>query len=64
MDEGSIELRKLGIGYQTKHGVRSVAEGITGVIRSRELTCLLGPVELLQIQITKIICFYFVKQYL
>ncbi len=42
MDEGSIELRKLGIGYQTKHGVRSVAEGITGVIRSRELTCLLG----------------------
>jgi len=42
MDGETIQLRDLGIGYQTKHGVRSVAEHINGAIRSGELTCLLG----------------------
>ena len=42
MDSETIQLTNLGIGYQTKHGVKSVAEGINGTIRSRELTCLLG----------------------
>ena len=39
----TIQLRNLSIGYTTKHGVRVVAEGINGAIRSGELTCLLGP---------------------
>ncbi len=38
----TIQLKNLGIGYPTKHGVRTVAEGIDGTIRSGELTCLLG----------------------
>lgn len=41
-DEATIELKDLGIGYRTKHGVRMVAEGITQTIRNGELTCLLG----------------------
>ena len=41
-DGGTIELRHLSIGYQTRHGVRTVAAGIDGAIRSGELTCLLG----------------------
>ena len=38
----TIELHNLSIGYQTKHGVRTVATGINGTIKSGELTCLLG----------------------
>ena len=43
MNHETIQLRNLSIGYTTKHGVRTVAEGINGAIRSGELTCLLGP---------------------
>ena len=43
MNSETIQLRNLSIGYTTKHGVRVVAEGINGAIRSGELTCLLGP---------------------
>ena len=42
LDGETIQLRGLGIGYQTKHGVKMVAEQINGTIRSGELTCLLG----------------------
>ena len=42
MNRETIELRNLGIGYTTKHGIITVAEGINGTICSRELTCLLG----------------------
>ena len=43
MDEqGTIQLKNVGIGYQTKHGIRTVAEGINGAIHSGALTCLLG----------------------
>lgn len=42
MEGAAIRLRDLGIGYRSKHGVRTVAEGISGSIRSGELTCLLG----------------------
>ena len=42
MNRETIELRNLGIGYMTKHGVITVAESINGTICSRELTCLLG----------------------
>jgi len=38
----SIQLQNLSIGYQTRHGVRTVATGINGTIKSGELTCLLG----------------------
>lgn len=38
----TIELRNLSIGYQTKHGIKTVAKGIDGTIKSGELTCLLG----------------------
>ena len=41
-DGETIQLINLGIGYMTKHGVRTVAEGINGTIRKGELTCLLG----------------------
>ena len=37
-----IELHNLSIGYQTKHGVKTVATNISGTIKSGELTCLLG----------------------
>lgn len=42
MYNGTIQLTNLNIGYQTKHGVKLVAEGINGSIHSGELTCLLG----------------------
>lgn len=42
MNNETIQLRDLSIGYQTKHSVKTVAEGINGSIRSGELTCLLG----------------------
>lgn len=42
MDGQTIKLRDLGIGYQTKQGVKTVAEHLNGAIRSGELTCLLG----------------------
>ena len=42
MNNETIQLRNLSIGYTLKHGVRVVAEGINGTIRSGELTCLLG----------------------
>ena len=42
MNNETIQLRNLSIGYMLKHGVRVVAEGINGAIRSGELTCLLG----------------------
>ena len=42
MNNETIQLRNLSIGYALKHGVRVVAEGINGAIRSGELTCLLG----------------------
>ncbi|SEA07808.1 iron complex transport system ATP-binding protein [Xylanibacter ruminicola] len=38
----TIELHNLSIGYQTKHGIKTVAMGIDGTIKSGELTCLLG----------------------
>lgn len=41
-DGETIQLINLGIGYMTKHGIRTVAEGINGTIRKGELTCLLG----------------------
>ena len=43
MNNETIQLRNLSIGYTTKHGARTVAQGINGAIRSGELTCLLGP---------------------
>ena len=42
MNNETIQLWNLSIGYQTKHSVKTVAEGINGSIRSGELTCLLG----------------------
>ena len=42
MNNETIQLKDLSIGYQTKHSVKTVAEGISGSIRSGELTCLLG----------------------
>ena len=43
MNNETIQLRNLSIGYQTRHGVKMVAEGISGSILSGQLTCLLGP---------------------
>ena len=42
MNNETIQLRDLSIGYQTKHSVKTVAASINGAIRSGELTCLLG----------------------
>lgn len=42
MNSETIILNNLSIGYQGKGGTRKVAEGISAVIRSGELTCLLG----------------------
>lgn len=42
MEGVTIQLSRLGIGYQTKHGIKTVASGLDGGIRSGELTCLLG----------------------
>ena len=38
----TIRISNLSIGYRGKHGVKTVAEGISDSIRSGELTCLLG----------------------
>ena len=38
----TIQLHNLSIGYQTKHGIKTVATNINGTIKSGELTCLLG----------------------
>jgi len=38
----TIQIRQLSIGYPSRRGVTVVAEGISGAIRSGELTCLLG----------------------
>ena len=43
MNNETIQLRNLSIGYQTRHGVKTVAEGISGSILSGQLTCLVGP---------------------
>ena len=43
MNNETIQLKNLSIGYQTRHGVKTVAEGISGSILSGQLTCLLGP---------------------
>ncbi|MBR0501457.1 MAG: ABC transporter ATP-binding protein [Bacteroidales bacterium] len=40
--EETIRISGLSIGYRGKHGIKTVAEGISKVIRSGELTCLLG----------------------
>jgi len=40
--DNTIQIVDLSIGYPGKHGVKTVAEGITDTIRSGELTCLLG----------------------
>ena len=40
--EETIRIEKLSIGYQGRHSVKTVAEGITDSIHSGELTCLLG----------------------
>jgi len=40
--EETIRIEKLAIGYQGRHSVKTVAEGITDCIHSGELTCLLG----------------------
>ena len=42
MNNETIQLWDLSIGYQTKHSVKTVAASINGAIRSGELTCLLG----------------------
>ena len=42
MNNETIRLKGLSIGYQTKHSVKTVAADINGAIRSGELTCLLG----------------------
>ena len=42
MNNETIQLKGLSIGYQTKHSVKTVAADINGAIRSGELTCLLG----------------------
>ena len=43
MNNETIQLKNLSIGYQTRHGVKTVAENISGSILSGQLTCLLGP---------------------
>lgn len=40
--EETIRIEGLSIGYRSKHGVKTVAEGISDSILSGELTCLLG----------------------
>lgn len=42
MEQETIRLTNLSIGYKTKQGVRTVVRDITAGIRSGELTCLLG----------------------
>lgn len=42
METKGVELRQLCIGYQGKHGSKTVASNISATIRQGELTCLLG----------------------
>ena len=42
MNEETIILKNLSIGYRTKNNLRTVAENINAAIRQGELTCLLG----------------------
>ena len=42
MNQESVQLKELSIGYRRKNDVRTVAEHINATIRSDELTCLLG----------------------
>ena len=42
MNDKTVVLKDLSIGYRKKHGVSMVATGLNGCIRSGELTCLLG----------------------
>ena len=42
MNQETIQIKNLDIGYTTKHGVKTVAKGINGTLHSGELTCLLG----------------------
>ena len=42
MNEETIILKNLSIGYRTKNNLRTVAEDINAAIRQGELTCLLG----------------------
>ena len=42
MNDETIRLKDVSIGYKTRQGVRTVAKGITASIRPCELTCLLG----------------------
>jgi iron complex transport system ATP-binding protein len=42
MNDKSIELKNLAIGYKTKNGIKPVAENLNVPIYSGELTCLLG----------------------
>ena len=42
MENETVKLTDFSIGYRTRHGLRTVAAGITATIRRGELTCLLG----------------------
>ena len=42
MNNNSVELNDLSIGYRSKQGVRVVAEGLTAQLQRGQLTCLLG----------------------
>ena len=42
MNEATVELKGLSIGYKTRQGERIVSRNLTADIRSGELTCLLG----------------------
>ena len=42
MENETVKLTDVSIGYRTRHGLRTVAAGITATIRRGELTCLLG----------------------
>ena len=42
MNNETIILKDLSIGYRTKNSTYTVADGINATIRSGELTCLLG----------------------
>ena len=42
MENETVKLTDVSIGYITRHGIRTVAAGITAAIKQGELTCLLG----------------------
>ena len=42
MENETVKLTDVSIGYRTRHGIRTVAAGITAAIKQGELTCLLG----------------------